>query len=103
MLTTMTAKILAALMLAAQLTGACATTAPSASANVNVYTLDGIYCVDTVYTSDGNHWSYDMVDYVGDVPAYDGMPVTVWLSDNGTPDDVTDDVILALVSPSSNT
>lgn len=94
-------KILAALMLAAQLTGACATTAPSASANV--YTLDGIYCVDEVYTSDGNRWGYDMLDYVGDTPAYDGMPVTVWLSDNGTPDIVTDDVILALVSPSSNT
>ena len=100
MFTTMTTKIIAALMLAAQLSGACATTAPSASANV--YTLDGVYCVDTVYTNDGNHWSYDMLDYVGDVPAYDGMPVTVWLSDNGTPDDVTDDVILALSPASSN-
>ena len=99
MFTCLSAKILAALMLAAQLTGACATTAPSA----NVYTLDGIYCVDTVYTSDGNHWSYDMLDYVGDTPTYDGMPVTVWMSDNGTPDCVTDDVILALVSPSNNT
>ena len=97
---TMTTKILAALMLAAQLSGACATTAPSASANV--YTLDGIYCVDEVYTSDGNHRGYDMLDYVGDVPAYDGMPVTVWLSDNGTPDNVTDDVILALSPASSN-
>lgn len=94
-------KFLAALMLAAQLTGACATTAPSASDNV--YALDGIYCVDEVYTSDGNHWDYDMLDYVGDVPTYDGMPVTVWLSDNGTPDDVTDDVILGLVSASSAT
>ena len=94
-------KVIAALMLAAQLSGVCATTAPSASANV--YTLDGIYCVDEVYTSDGNHWSYDILDYVGDVPAYDGMPVTVWLSDNGTPDDVTDDVVLGLVSPSNNT
>lgn len=101
MLTCLSAKILAALMLAAQLTSACATTAPSAS--TNVYTIDGVYCVDTVYTSDGNHWSYDMVDYVGDVPAYDGMPVTVWLSNNGTPDDVTDDFILGLVSPSSST
>ena len=100
MFTTISAKLLAALMLAAQLTGACATTAPSASANV--YTLDGIYCVDEVFTSDGNRWSYDMLDYVGGVPAYDGMPVTVWLSDNGTPDDVTDDVILALSPASSN-
>lgn len=103
MLTAMTTKILAALMLAAQLTGVCATTAPSASTPVNVYTLDGIYCVDEVITSDGNHWSYDMLDYVGDIPAYDGMPVTVWLSDNGTPDDMTDDIILGLVSPSSST
>ena len=100
MLTAISTKILAALMLAAQLSGACATTAPSASANV--YTLDGIYCVDEVFTSDGSHWSYDMLDYVGDTPAYDGMPVTVWLSDNGTPDNVTDDVILALSPASSN-
>lgn len=101
MFTCLSAKILAALMLAAQLSGACATTAPSASANV--YTVDGVYCVDEVFTSDGNRWSYDMVDYVGDTTTYDGMPVTVWLSDNGTPDDVTDDVILGLVSPSSST
>ena len=101
MLATISARLLAALMLAAQLTSACATTAPSST--TNVYTLDGIYCVDTVFTSDGNHWEYNMVDYVGDTPAYDGMPVTVWLSNNGTPDDVTDDVVLALVSPSSNT
>ena len=101
MLTAMTTTILAALMLAAQLSGACATTAPGASASV--YTLDGIYCVDEVFTSDGNHWGYDMLDYVGDIPAYDGMPVTVWLSDNGTPDDMTDDIILGLVSPSSST
>ena len=94
-------KVIAALMLAAQLSSACAITAPSASANV--YTLDGIYCVDEVYTSDGNHWGYDMVDTIDGIPTYDGMPVTVWMSDNGTPDDVTDDVILALVSPSSNT
>ena len=101
MFTTMTAKVIAALMLAAQLSGACATTAPSAS--TNVYTLDGIYCVDEVYTSDGNHWSYDVVDTIDGIPAYDGMPVTVWLSDNGTPDNVTDDVVLGLVSPSSST
>lgn len=99
MLTAISTKLLAALMLAAQLTGACATTAPSA----NGYTLDGVYCVDTVYTSDGNHWSYDMLDYVGGVPAYDGMPVTVWMSDNGTPDCVTDDVVLGIVSASSAT
>ena len=99
MLTAISTKILAALMLAAQLSGACATTAPSA----NVYTVDGIYCVDEVYTSDGNHWSYDMVDTIDGIPTYDGMPVTVWLSDNGTPDDVTDDFILGLVSPSSYT
>ena len=101
MLTAMTTKSLAALMLAAQLTGACATTAPGAS--VNVYTLDGIYCVDEVFTSDGNHWGYDVVDTIDGIPAYDGMPVTVWLSDNGTPDDMTDDIILGLVSPSSST
>lgn len=102
MFTCLSAKVIAALMLAAQLTSACATTAPSAT-TANIYTLDGIYCVDEVYTSDGNRWGYDMLDYVGDIPTYDGMPVTVWLSDNGTPDDVTDDVILALVPEQSAT
>ena len=101
MLTAISTKILAALMLAAQLTGACATTAPSASANV--YTLDGIYCVDEVFTSDGNRWGYDVVDTIDGIPTYDGMPVTVWLSNNGTPDDTTDDIVLGLVSPSSST
>lgn len=101
MFTCFSVKVLAALMLAAQLTGACATTTPSST--TNVYTLDGIYCVDEVFTSDGNRWGYDTVDYVGDVPAYDGMPVTAWLSDNGTPDDVNDDVVLGLVSASSAT
>ena len=100
MLTAISTKILAALMLAAQLSGACATTAPSASANV--YTLDGIYCVDEVFTGDGNRWGYDVVDTIDGIPTYHGMPVTVWLSDNGTPDDVTDDVILALSPASSN-
>lgn len=95
------AKLLAALMLAAQLSGACATTAPSTP--VNVYTLDGVYCVDEIFTSDGNRWGYDMVDTIDGIPAYDGMPVTVWLSDNGTPDDVTDDIVLALVTASSAT
>ena len=101
MLTAMSTKILAALMLAAQLTGACTTTAPSASDNV--YTLDGIYCVDEVFTSDGNRWGYEVVDTIDGIPAYDGMPVTVWMSNSGTPDDVTDDFILSLVSPSSFT
>ena len=102
MLPAISTKILAALMLAAQLSGACATTAPSASANVNVYTLDGIYCVDEVYTGDGVCRGYDMVDTIDGIPTYDGMPVTVWLSDNGTSDCVTDDVILALSPASSN-
>ena len=101
MFTCITAKVIATLMLAAQLSGACATTAPSTP--INAYTLDGIYCVDEVFTSDGNRRSYDMVDTIDGIPTYDGMPVTVWLSDNGTPDDVTDDVILALVSASSST
>lgn len=99
MFTCFSVKVIAALMLAAQLTGACATTAPSA----NVYTLDGIYCVNEVFTSDGNRWGYDVVDTIDGIPAYDGMPVTVWMSDTGTPDDMTDDIVLGLVSPSSNT
>ena len=47
-------------------------------------------------TNDGMAWEYD-TDTVSNKSVYDGMPVWIGFSDNGTPDDITDDVPLGLV------
>lgn len=53
------------------------------------------YTTGTVVTSDGNEWYYD-TETISDLQVYNGMPVNVVMSDEGT-ELVTDDVILGLV------
>ena len=61
------------------------------------YTAYGRYYTDgTVITNDGNEWGYS-TDTISDKTPYDGMPVWVGFDDNGTPADITDDIILGLV------
>lgn len=61
------------------------------------YTAKGRYYTNgTVITEDGNEWSYS-TEAISDKPTYDGMPVDVGIDDNGTPDDISDDIILGLV------
>ena len=61
------------------------------------YTANGRYYTNgTVVTDDGNEWSYD-TDTISDKPTYDGMPVSVGFDDNGTPDNIYDDIVLGLV------
>lgn len=61
------------------------------------YTAYGRYYTNgTVVTNDGNEWSYT-TDTISDKTPTDDMPVWVGLDDNGTPTDITDDVILGLV------
>ena len=64
------------------------------------YTAYGRYYTDgTVTTNDGNDsmwWEYS-TDSISNQTPYDGMPVWVAFDDNGTPDDITDDIILGLV------
>ena len=64
------------------------------------YTAYGRYYTDgTVITDDGNDsrwWEYNTDSVSGQTP-YDNMPVWIGFDDNGTPDNITDDVILGLV------
>jgi hypothetical protein len=61
------------------------------------YTAYGRYYTDgTVITDDGNEWGYS-TDTISDKTPYDAMPVWVGFDDNGTPDNITDDIILGLV------
>jgi hypothetical protein len=61
------------------------------------YTTYGRYYTNgTVITDDGNEWSYT-TDTISDKTPTDHMPVWIGFDDNGTPDDITDDVVLGLV------
>lgn len=61
------------------------------------YTADGRYYTNgTIVTADGNEWSYS-TDTISKRTPYDAMPVCVGFDDNGTPDDITDDIVLGLV------
>lgn len=61
------------------------------------YTAYGRYYTDgTVITNDGNEWAYS-TDLISNQIPTDDMPVWVGFDDNGTPDDITDDIILGLV------
>lgn len=61
------------------------------------YTAYGRYYTDgTVITDDGNEWSY-ATNAISDKTPTDAMPIWVGFDDNGTPNNITDDVILGLV------
>lgn len=61
------------------------------------YTAYGRYYTNgTVITNDGNMWEYS-ADTISDRVPTDAMPVWVAFEDNGTPTDITDDIILGLV------
>lgn len=61
------------------------------------YTAFGRYYTDgTVITDDGNEWSYS-TNTISDKTPTDDMPVWIGVDDNGTPTDMTDDIVLGLV------
>lgn len=61
------------------------------------YTAYGRYYTEgIVITNDGNEWSYS-TDTISDKTPTDAMPVWIGFDDNGTADDITDDIILGLV------
>ena len=61
------------------------------------YTAYGRYYTDgTIITNDGHEWGYT-TDTISDRTPTDNMPVWVAFEDNGTPDDITDDVVLGCV------
>lgn len=88
-------KLAAILILFALLLGGCTTTSePKVSTR---YTAYGRYYTNgTVITNDGNEWSYT-TDIISDKTPTDDMPVWIGFDDNGTPNEVTDDIILGLV------
>lgn len=61
------------------------------------YTTYGRYYTNgTVVTDDGNEWAYH-TNTISDKTPTDAMPVWVAFDDNGTPNDIYDDVVLGLV------
>lgn len=61
------------------------------------YTAYGRYYTDgTVITNDGNEWEFS-TDTISDKIPTDAMPVWIGFDDNGTPDEIKDDIILGLV------
>ena len=61
------------------------------------YTAYGRYYTNgTVITNDGNEWSYT-TDTISDKTPTDHMPVWIGFDDNGTPNNITDDIVLGLV------
>lgn len=71
-------------------------TKPPASTPHDRYITTGRYYLNsTVITSDGNEWGYS-TDTISDRPAEDAMPVYIAFDDNGTADNIYDDIILGL-------
>jgi hypothetical protein len=67
----------------------------------NYYFTTGRYYLNAdlqgqVLTSDGNIWDYTQ-DIISEEPSYHNEPVLVGFDDNGTPDDIYDDIIVGLV------
>ena len=61
------------------------------------YTAYGHYYTEgTLITNDGNAWDYH-TDAISDQTPVDAMPVWAGFDDNGTPADITDDIVLGLV------
>lgn len=75
----------------------CTKSDPMPQVESTRYTAYGRYYTDgTVTTNDGNVWDY-AADTISDRTPYDAMPIWIGFDDNGTPDDITDDIILGLV------
>ena len=88
-------KALALLGLAILLTGCQAK--PEPALEHQSYTVPSRYYISgEVITQDGNIWGYDQ-DTISDKPSYDNEPVFAIFDDNGTPDNIYDDVIYGLV------
>lgn len=79
-------------------TGCASDVAPKPTPAPSVrYTAYGRYYTNgTVITDDGNVWTYS-TDSISDQTPTDAMPVWAGFDDNGTPADITDDIILGLV------
>lgn len=85
------------LLVSLLLTACTEQTKPPASTPHDRYITAGRYYTDnTVITADGNIWGYS-TDTISDRPAENSMPVYVAFDDNGTANNIYDDIILGLV------
>lgn len=79
------------------MTTGCTNTEPAPQVESTRYTSYGRYfTIGAVITNDGNVWEYS-TDTISDKTPTDNMPVWIGFDDNGTPDDIADDIILGLV------
>lgn len=80
------------------MTMGCSTKAePTPKVESTRYTAYGRYYTDdTIITDDGNEWGYG-TDTISDKAVYDGMPIWIAFDDNGTPNNIYDDIILGCV------
>ena len=70
---------------------ACSTSQPHSR-----YITQGRYYTNgTVVTTDGNEWLYS-TDSISDKTPHDAMPINVAFDDNGTPNNIYDDIILGV-------
>lgn len=80
------------------LTVGCTTTEePTSKSDPQRYTAYGRYYTDgTVITNDGNEWGYT-TETISEQTPYDNMPIWIGFDDNGTPNDIQDDIIVGIV------
>ena len=85
--------LLIALVGAMSLTIGCTKAEPKVHTQ---YVAQGRYYTNgTVISTDGNEWDY-ATDTISDKTPFDGIPVHIGFDDNGTPNDIYDDIILGL-------
>ena len=92
-------KLLSIICVTLLLSGCGKATEPLSNESV-MYITSGTYHITAdlkgqVITSDGNVWDYSQT-IISNKPSYHGEPVYVAFDDNGTPNDIYDDVILGL-------
>lgn len=83
----------------AGLTGCTRTPEPEPPATVTKYITRARYTAPQLTTADGNLWSYDGAVQGENIPEHHqtNTPVYAVFHDNGTPDELTDDVVCGLV------
>ena len=90
-------KILAVSLIALSLCGCGSNTISEPAVEHSTYYQSGRYYISgEVITNDGNIWGYQ-TEIISEDPSYDAEPVYAVFDDNGTPDNIYDDVVLGLV------
>lgn len=90
-------KKLVSIALAGAMTLTIGCSKTNAKVEPQTYTAYGRYYTDgTVITNDGHKWGYH-TNLISNRTPTDNMPIWIGFSDNGTPDNIKDDIILGVV------